>query len=99
MRRSTVLSLPFQLVFLADSHKGCHDTQHNDIQHNDTQHNNTLSLLTAMFGHLVYVLGRSAGGAKLPSVGLCLNASKAESRLVMATIPLDRHYAESRIYY
>ena len=39
------------------------------------------------FGHLVHVLGRSAGGAKLPSVGLCLNASKAESRLVMATIP------------
>ncbi len=38
------------------------------------------------FGHLVYVLGRSAGGAKLPSVGLCLNASKAESRLAMATI-------------
>jgi hypothetical protein len=38
---------------------------------------------------LVYVLGRSAGGAKLPSVGLCLNASKAESRLVMATISLD----------
>ena len=41
------------------------------------------------FGHLVYVLGRSAGGAKLPSVGLCLNASKAESRLVTATISLD----------
>jgi hypothetical protein len=41
------------------------------------------------FGHLVYVLGRSAGGARLPSVGLCLNASKAESRLVTATIPSD----------
>ena len=41
------------------------------------------------FGHLVYVLGRSAGGAKLPSVGLCLNASKAESRLVTATISSD----------
>jgi hypothetical protein len=41
------------------------------------------------FGHLVYVLGRSAGGAKLPSAGLCLNASKAESLLVKATIPLD----------
>ena len=40
------------------------------------------------FGHLVHVLTRSSGGAKLPSVGLCLNASKAESRLVMATIPL-----------
>ena len=44
------------------------------------------------FGHLVYVLGRSAGGAKLPSVGLCLNASKAESRLVMATISLDLRF-------
>ena len=40
------------------------------------------------FGHLVHVLDRSVGGAKLPSVGLCLNASKAESRLAMATIPL-----------
>ena len=40
------------------------------------------------FGHLVHVLGRSAGGAKLPSVGLCLNASKAESRLGTATILL-----------
>ncbi|CAB0044419.1 unnamed protein product [Trichogramma brassicae] len=27
------------------------------------------------FGHLVHALGRAAGGAKLPSVGLCLNAS------------------------
>ncbi|PBC25106.1 hypothetical protein APICC_07485 [Apis cerana cerana] len=33
------------------------------------------------FGHLVHVLGRTAG-AKLPSVGLCLNASKAVSFLV-----------------
>ena len=33
------------------------------------------------FGHLVHVLARSSSGAKLPSVGLCLNASKAESRL------------------
>ena len=40
------------------------------------------------FGHLVHVLGRSADGAKLPSVGLCLNASKAESRLDTATILL-----------
>ena len=40
------------------------------------------------FGHLVHVLTRSSDGAKLPSVGLCLNASKAESRLAMATIPL-----------
>jgi hypothetical protein len=39
------------------------------------------------FGHLVHALGRAAGGAKLPSVGLRLNASKAESALVMvATI-------------
>ena len=49
------------------------------------------------FGHLVHVLGRSAGGAKLPSVGLCLNASKAESRLVMATIPLDVLFARGTI--
>ena len=34
------------------------------------------------FGHLVHALGRAAGGAKLPSVGLCLNASKAVSSLV-----------------
>ena len=39
------------------------------------------------FGHLVHVLGRVASGAKLPSVGLRLNASKSESRLVTATIP------------
>ena len=44
------------------------------------------------FGHLVHVLGRSTGGAKLPSVGLCLNASKAESRLAMATIPLGLRF-------
>ena len=48
------------------------------------------------FGHLVYVLGRSAGGAKLPSVGLCLNASKAESRLVTATIPLDPSFCSGK---
>ncbi|KAG8266662.1 hypothetical protein J6590_066230 [Homalodisca vitripennis] len=41
------------------------------------------------FGHLVHALGRAAGGAKLPSVGLCLNASKAESRLVGADIHLE----------
>ena len=40
------------------------------------------------FGHLVHVLSRSADGAKLPSVGICLNASKAESRLDMATLLL-----------
>ena len=49
------------------------------------------------FGHLVHVLDRSVGGAKLPSVGLCLNASKAESRLVMATIPLDVLFARGTI--
>jgi hypothetical protein len=37
-------------------------------------------------GHLVHVLGRKATGAKLPSEGLRLNASKPESRLVVATI-------------
>ena len=49
------------------------------------------------FGHLVHVLGRSASGAKLPSVGLCLNASKAESRLVTATIPSGPLFARGRI--
>ena len=38
------------------------------------------------FGHLVHALGREAGGAKLPSAGLCLNASKAVSLLDGATI-------------
>jgi hypothetical protein len=51
------------------------------------------------FGHLVHVLGRSAGGAKLPSVGLCLNASKAESRLGMATILLGHRFAWGRIVF
>ena len=38
---------------------------------------------------MVHALGRAAGGAKLPSVGLSLNASKAESRLaIVATISL-----------
>ena len=49
------------------------------------------------FGHLVHVLARSSGGAKLPSVGLCLNASKAESRLVTAMIPLDVLFARGMI--
>ena len=40
------------------------------------------------FRHLVHVLGWKANGAKLPSEGLWLNASKSESRLVMATIIL-----------
>ena len=43
------------------------------------------------FGHLVHVLGRSADGVKLPSVGVCLNASKAETRLDMATLLLGRN--------
>jgi len=47
--------------------------------------------------HSDVVLGRSAGGAKLPSVGLCLNASKAESRLDMATILLGLLFARGRI--
>ncbi|CAH1107513.1 unnamed protein product [Psylliodes chrysocephalus] len=34
------------------------------------------------FGHLVDALTRAGNGAKLPSVGLCLNASKAVSFLV-----------------
>jgi len=34
-----------------------------------------------LFRPLVHALGRSTGGAMLPSVGLCLNASKAESAL------------------
>ncbi|KAG8255496.1 hypothetical protein J6590_091320 [Homalodisca vitripennis] len=41
------------------------------------------------FGHLVHALGRAAGGAKPPSVGLCLNASKAESYLVGADIHFE----------
>ena len=49
------------------------------------------------FGHLVHVLGRSAGGAKLPSVGLCLNASKAEARLDMATLLLGLLFVRGRI--
>jgi hypothetical protein len=50
------------------------------------------------FGHLVHALGRSAGGAKLPSAGLCLNASKAASYLDEAMIFLHfvRREAEIR---
>jgi hypothetical protein len=40
------------------------------------------------FRHLVHVLGRQANGAKLPSEGLWLNASKSESHLVRAMIIL-----------
>ena len=49
------------------------------------------------FGHLVHVLGRSAGGARLPSAGLCLNASKAESRLGAATMLSGPWFARGRI--
>ena len=49
------------------------------------------------FGHLVHILSRSAGGVKLPSVGLCLNASKAESCLDTAMIPLGFLFARGRI--
>ena len=49
------------------------------------------------FGHLVHVLGRSAAGAKLPSVGVCLNASKAETRLDMETLLLDRETVRSML--
>jgi hypothetical protein len=35
---------------------------------------------------LVHALGREAGGAMLPSVGLRLNASKAESALGMVAL-------------
>ena len=50
------------------------------------------------FGHLVRALGRAASGAKLPSAGSRLNASKPESRLVTATIPLcDRFRRKAAI--
>lgn len=42
------------------------------------------------FGHLVHALGRAASGAKLPSVGLCLNASKAVSFLVKGGNDISR---------
>ncbi|KAI4473347.1 hypothetical protein M0802_016171 [Mischocyttarus mexicanus] len=42
------------------------------------------------FGHLVHALGRAAGGAKLLSVGLCLNASKAVSFLVKGGNDISR---------
>ena len=43
------------------------------------------------------LLRRSAGGAKLPSVGLCLNASEAEARLDMATLLLGLLFVWGRI--
>ena len=42
------------------------------------------------FGYLVHALGRAAGGAKLPSVGLCLNASKAVSFLAKGGNDISR---------
>ena len=39
----------------------------------------------------------SVDGEKLPSVGLCLNASKAEARLVMATLLLGLFFVWGRI--
>ena len=41
---------------------------------------------------MVHALARAGGGAKLPSVGLCLNASKAVSRLV--TVLRQRYFLE-----
>ena len=49
------------------------------------------------FRHLVHVLGWKANGAKLPSEGLRLNASKSESRLVIATITSHSQYWEARL--
>jgi hypothetical protein len=46
---------------------------------------------------LVHALGRSADGAKLPSAGLCLNASKAASHLDDATILLHTVTREAEI--
>ncbi|KAL6253690.1 hypothetical protein P5V15_015505 [Pogonomyrmex californicus] len=48
------------------------------------------------FGHLVHALGRAAGGAKLPSVGLCLNASKAVSSLVKGGNDISRSLVPPR---
>ena len=45
------------------------------------------------FGHLVYVLGRTADGAKLPSEGLRLNASISESHL-----NLQRYSRHSHVF-
>jgi hypothetical protein len=47
------------------------------------------------FGHLVHALARVGDGAKLPSVGLCLNASKAVSFLVKGGNDISRSF-ESR---
>ena len=52
-----------------------------------------------MFGHLVHALGRAAGGAKLPSVGLCLNASKAVSFLVKGGKDITRSLESRKAQY
>uniref|UniRef100_A0A6M2DUS5 Putative s02sep n=1 Tax=Xenopsylla cheopis TaxID=163159 RepID=A0A6M2DUS5_XENCH len=48
------------------------------------------------FGHLVHALGRAAGGAKLPSVGLSLNASKAVSFLDEVSNDISRSLASRK---
>ena len=47
--------------------------------------------------HVVHVLARSGFGAELPSVGLCLNASKAEARLDRETLLLGLLFVWGRI--
>jgi len=49
-----------------------------------------LSTRGIRFVHLVHALGRAAGGVKLPSVGFCLNASKAVSSLVKGGNDISR---------
>ena len=49
------------------------------------------------FGHLVHVRVQLNGGAKLPSVGFCLNASKVEARLDMKTLVLGLLFVWGRI--
>ncbi|UYV76223.1 RSPRY1 [Cordylochernes scorpioides] len=49
------------------------------------------------YGHLVRALGRTANGAKLPSEGLQLNASKSESLIWIATILSCPRYFAVRI--
>lgn len=50
------------------------------------------------FGHLVHALARAGDGAKLPSVGLCLNASKAVSCLVKLGNDILRVPSVERLY-
>ena len=46
---------------------------------------------------MVHIPSRSANGVKLPSVGKCLNASKAETRLDMATSLLGWRFVRGTI--